>query len=96
MTDEIKARPAPQIQINTGDEITRGRYANALLLSYSREEFLLDWLLNSPSGAHLVSRIIVSPGHIKSIIETLKINMEQYEQKFGRIEVGDNPEQRFH
>jgi hypothetical protein len=86
----------PQIQINTADEISRGRYSNALLASHSPEEFILDWLLNSPNGPHLVSRIIVTPGNAKRVLEALQTNIAQYEDKFGTINVIEPGMQKFH
>jgi hypothetical protein len=37
-------------------------------LNSGADEFILDWLLNSPNGTQLVSRIMVSPFDIKRII----------------------------
>ena len=84
-----------QIQINTGDEMSRGRFSNNMIIAHSPEEFIIDWLLSSPSGTHLVSRIIVSPGHIKRIISTLNDNLNNYEQKFGNIKEIEPGEQKF-
>ena len=88
-------QPQP-IQINTGDDILRGRYSNTVIVSHGSDEFILDWILNSPSGAHLVSRVIVSPSHIKKIIDVLTVNISQYEKKFGPIKVIDPSDQKFH
>jgi hypothetical protein len=96
MDDQSKPENMHQIQIITGDEMSRGRYSNSMMVSHSADEFILDWLLNSPNGAHLISRIIVSPAHIKRIIGTLKENIDNYEKQFGpvrEIGVGD---QKFH
>ncbi|HOU77248.1 MAG TPA: DUF3467 domain-containing protein [Syntrophales bacterium] len=88
--------PEQSIQINTGDEIVRGRYSNTLLIGHGPEEFILDWLLSSPSGTHLVSRVIVSPGHVRRIIDALTFNLKQYEQKFGPVKVIEPAEQKMH
>jgi len=88
--------PAQQIQINTGDELMRGRYSNSLIVSHSPEEFIMDWLLNSPSGTFLVSRIMVSPGSLKRIINALAENLEKYERQYGPIRVIEAGEQKFH
>jgi hypothetical protein len=85
-----------QIQINTGDELMRGRYSNSLIVSHSPEEFILDWLLNSPSGTFLVSRTIVSPGSLRKIINALTENLEKYERQYGPIKVIESGEQKFH
>ena len=80
-----------QLQINTVDEVSRGRYSNAMLVAHGPEEFVLDWLLQSPNGPHLVARIIVSPGHAKRIVAALQENIERYEENFGVIRMTDNP-----
>ena len=71
---------AQTMQINTVDEVSRGHYSNSMLVSHGPEEFIIDWLLQSPNGVHLVSRIIVSPGHMKRIVSALQENLEKYEQ----------------
>jgi len=74
-----------QIQINTTDEVSRGRYSNLMLVSHSQDEFILDWLLSSPNGAHLLSRIVMSPGNLKRAIAALTANLKQYEGEFGEV-----------
>ena len=93
---ESTGQQRQQIQVTTGDELSRGRFSNNLLIGHSTEEFILDWILNSPSGMHLVSRIIVTPGHMKRILGALNENLRRYEQSFGAISVFDAPDQRFH
>jgi hypothetical protein len=82
--------------INTGDELSRGRFSNTMIISHSPEEFMIDWLLSSPTGTHLVSRIIVSPGHIKRIISALNDNLNKYESKFGKVKEIQADEHKFH
>ncbi|MBN2539433.1 MAG: DUF3467 domain-containing protein [Deltaproteobacteria bacterium] len=85
-----------QVQINTRDEMSRGRYSNNMLVTHSPEEFVIDWLLNSPGGTHLVSRILVSPGHMKRIVSALVGNLKKYESRFGEIKTVESTEQKFH
>lgn len=92
---ESKKQPKP-VPINTGDELSRGRYSNSMLVTHSPEEFVIDWLLNSPGGTHLVSRIIVSPGHMKRIAAALQDNIRKYESRFGEIQAAQAGEQKFH
>lgn len=79
------------IQINTGDETSRGRYSNTMFVAHGPEEFIIDWLLNSPNGTHLVSRIIVTPAHMKRICGVLAENVRLYEQSFGEIKLIESP-----
>ncbi len=92
---EQSDQPKP-VSINTGDEMSRGRYSNSLLVSHTPEEFILDWILNSPGGASLVSRIIVSPGHMKRIVSALKDNLEKYEERLGEIKAIKQGDKTFH
>jgi len=96
MANDNPPKGTQQIQIITGDEMARGRYSNNMAVSHSPEEFIIEWLLNSPSGTHLVSRIIVSPGHIKRIIDALSENLQKYESKFGSVRVIEKKDQAFH
>jgi hypothetical protein len=88
---ETKRTEQPPVQINTGDEISRGRYSNTLLVAHGPEEFIMDWLLQSPNGPHLISRIIVTPAHMKRIVKALQENLENYERSFGEIRVFEPP-----
>jgi hypothetical protein len=96
MADTPDTQKSQQIQINTTDEISRGRYSNLMLVSHSPDEFILDWLLNSPNGPHLVSRIILSPSNVKRAIEALTINLKQYEDKFGAVKLIEPGDQNVH
>jgi hypothetical protein len=95
-TPESTTQPRQQIQVSTGDEVSRGRFSNNLLMAHSAEEFILDWILNSPSGMHLVSRIIVTPGHMKRIVGALTENLRRYEKEFGPVTAFEVPDQKFH
>ena len=96
MSNEKPPEGGQQIQIITGDEMSRGRYSNSMAVSHTPEEFIIEWLLNSPSGTHLVSRIIVSPGHMKRVIDALTDNLRKFENNFGVVKVLDKKAQEFH
>ncbi len=96
MPNEKPPGEPPQIQIITGDEMSRGRYSNNMAVSHSPEEFIIDWLLNSPSGTHLVSRVIVTPGHMRRVIDALSDNLRKYETKHGSVRVVGPEDQAFH
>ncbi|MBW2630344.1 MAG: DUF3467 domain-containing protein [Deltaproteobacteria bacterium] len=87
---------AKQVQIKTSDEMSRGRYSNNMLVTHSPEEFVIDWLFNFPGGTHLVSRIVVSLGHMKRIVAALEDNLKKYESSFGEIKSVESSEQKFH
>ena len=88
---ELKKNDPQSVQINTGDDLSRGRFSNTMLVVHGPEEFILDWLLQSPNGPHLVSRIIVTPMHMKRIVKALQENVETYERNFGEIRMVEPP-----
>jgi hypothetical protein len=96
MDDQSKTEKVQQIQINTGDELSRGRYSNSMIASHSADEFILDWLFNSPNGVHLVSRVMVSPSHVKRIITALQESLDNYEKQFGLVKEIQPDDKKIH
>lgn len=86
----------PTLEVNTGDEQSRGRYSNNVIIVHSPEEFIIDWLLGSHSGTHLVARTIVSPGHFKRLIAAMEENLANYESKFGPVKAIEPTDRVFH
>lgn len=82
-----------QIQIKMPDDILKGAYANAMQVSHTQEEFVLDFMNLSPQqGVGIVnSRVIISPGHLKRVIAAMQTNLKQYEDRFGQIKAADAP-----
>jgi len=82
-----------QIQIKIEDPVFKGVYANAMAVSHSKEEFVLDFMNIFPhQGAGIVTaRVITSPGHLKRIISALSENLKRYESNFGKVEEAKPP-----
>ncbi len=96
MADNSGRSDAPQVQINASDEVARGRYSNNMLVTHTREEFILDFLLTAPNGTQLVSRVMVSPGHMKRVLSALADNMQKYEANFGEVVAPEVGHPQFH
>ena len=96
MANQPTEQQPQQIQVNTVDELSRGRFSNNILIAHNQEEFILDWMLNSPNGMHLVSRLVVTPGHMKRIVAALEDNLRRYEQTVGQIMTPEVGDQKFH
>lgn len=52
---------------------------------------MLDFMFAHPPQGELVSRLIVSPAHMKRILHALADNVSRYEQQFGAIEEAGEP-----
>ncbi len=84
-----------QIDIKATDEKLAGSYANMMQVSHNREEFILDFVNLFPPSGQLVSRVLVSPGHAKRIMQALQENIERYESQFEKIDSGQDNKQQF-
>ena len=81
-----------EVKIKVSDEDLKGFYSNLMQVSHTREEFCLDFFNFFPPQGVLVSRIILSPSHLKRMIMALGENLKKYEEKFGKIEVAKESE----
>ena len=86
--------PNQQINIKIEDAVLKGAYTNAMAVSHSKEEFVLDFMNIYPwqKAGIVTARVITSPGHMKRIYKALEENIKKYEQKFGKIEEAKEPE----
>ena len=59
------------IHIKIPEDILRGVYANQMVVRHSREEFVLDFINVCPPEGIVNARVIVSPGHLKRMVNAL-------------------------
>lgn len=86
--NQPKQAPA-NIQIKDG--FAGGEYANNMRVGIGKEEFLLMFdNIVAPSG-RVVGKIIVSPGHMKRIVNVLNDSIKKYEEQFGNVEAAESP-----
>lgn len=90
MTTENSNRKPMNIKIT--DEELKGRYANLVRITHTREEFILDYINMVPPQGAVTARVITSPGHVKRLIRALSDNLRLYEQKFGQVREAAEPE----
>ncbi len=77
------------VEIKVDESIAEGRFCNFINISNSMEEFIFDFLFVNPSPApgygKLISRMILTPGHAKRLLNALGHNLHEYELRFGEI-----------
>jgi hypothetical protein len=63
------------------------------MINHAENEFVLDFAYLQPSSpaAKVRARIISSPKHTKRLLAALQKNVERYEERFGVIELSDDP-----
>ena len=97
MADDDESGGAPhqhhhhQMAIQADPATSLGVYANLMMVSHRKEEFILDFLFVPPQqpsagqSAALRSRVITTPEHAKRIVRALQENIQRYEASFGVI-----------
>lgn len=83
-----------KIQVNFPNNLRGGVYCNNLVITHTKEEFIMDFMMITPPFGSVVSRVIMSPGHIKRTIAALQDNVSKYEDKFGRIMPAEEPKHK--
>ncbi|MCF8297102.1 MAG: DUF3467 domain-containing protein [Melioribacteraceae bacterium] len=64
-----------------------GVYTNVAMINHSKNEFVLDFILDVAGNANLVSRVITNPTHMKKFHQVLGDNIKKYEGNFGEIKL---------
>ena len=94
MSDEAP----PKLQVQVDEDIAQGVYANLGRLNHTENEFVLDFAFIQPSNgrAKVRARVVSSPRHTKRLLMALQKNLERYEERFGRIELGPDEDPIVH
>jgi len=79
-------KPTAELQIQIPPHVQHGVYANQMIVTHSKEEFILDFVLATPPVGVVSARVIVSPAHAKRILQALADNIARYEATFGTID----------
>ncbi len=79
------------MNVKITDEELKGRYANLVRITHTREEFILDFINMVPPQGAVTARVITSPGHLKRLIRALSGNLKLYEKSFGSIREASAP-----
>ena len=83
-----------EMRIEFPKELVGGVYSNNMAVTHTREEFIMDFLMMAPPSGAMTARVIVSPGHMKRILNALNENILNYEEKFGKIHAAEEPREK--
>ena len=73
------------MQVEAENSTLKGGYSNNALISHTKEEFVLDFMLIHPPKGLLINRTIMSPAHFKRMVKAMQENLSKYESQFGQI-----------
>ncbi|MDH3627999.1 MAG: DUF3467 domain-containing protein [Acidobacteriota bacterium] len=74
-----------KIKVKVPESVLPGVYSNQMVVSHTREEFVMDFANLFPPEGVINARVIVSPGHLKRLVRALSDNLARYEAKFGPV-----------
>ena len=83
-----------EIQVTFPEQLKGGVYSNNMVVTHTREEFILDFLMVSPPAGTVTARVILSPGHARRVVAALTDNIRKYEASFGAIPATEEPQGR--
>ena len=88
----------PKLQVQIDEDVAQGTYSNLVLLNHTENEFVIDFAFLQPTNgrAKIHTRIISTPRHTKRLLQALQKNVERYEERFGRIDIGAEDEPLLH
>lgn len=91
--DEKARNDAGRIEIKLPDDMAGGVYANNMVVTHTREEFVLDFLaVFHPKAGVVASRVVLSPGHLKRVVRALSENLARYEAQHGVLQEAKSPD----
>ena len=78
-----------QLQIELGEKEAEGIYSNLAIITHSPAEFIIDYTRVTPGvpRARVLSRIIMTPQHMKLLLGAMQENITRYESQYGEIRV---------
>ena len=80
-----------EMKVAFPENLRGGVYANNMVITHTKEEFILDFMMITPPIASVTARVVISPGHMKRIVSALKLNLDKYESKFGKLAEAAEP-----
>ncbi len=80
-----------EVQVVFPDNLKGGAYSNLMVVTHTKEEFVLDYLMVTPPVGSVTARVVISPGHMKRMISALTENLNKYEFKFGKLTAAEEP-----
>lgn len=85
------------MNIELPEDVAEGIYSNLAIIAHSQSEFVLDFIRMVPNvpKAKVKSRVIVTPFHIKRLLNALQDNIKKYEDKHGEIKEGKSSQNPF-
>ena len=86
-------QPQGQVKLVVSDQQSLGTYANFVSIVHNFAEFIMDFgrVVPGRDDVQVVSRVVMTPIHVKQLLRALTENVAIYERNFGEIPEGPKP-----
>jgi hypothetical protein len=76
-----------KLNIDLPEDVANGVYSNLTVITHSPSEFVCDFVQMMPGvpSAKVRSRVVMTPGNAKKLLNALKDNIQKYEESHGQI-----------
>jgi hypothetical protein len=76
------------------DDMLSGAYANSVMVGHSASEFFFDFITGFYPTAAVSSRVITSAHHMPRIVDTLKMALQQYRNRYSPPQQPPPPQEK--
>lgn len=80
-----------EVKVSFPENLRGGVYSNSMVITHTKEEFILDFMMISPPFGSVTARVVTSPGHMKRMLSALTENLKKYESRFGKLAEAAEP-----
>jgi len=80
-----------EVKVSFPENLRGGVYSNNMVITHTKEEFILDFMMITPPVGSVTARVVISPGHMKRMVSALKVNLDKYESRFGKLAEAAEP-----
>ena len=87
----VQQEPIQQKGVIFLDKLKGGVYANKVVVTHTKEEFIIDFMVVASETCAVTSRVILNPAHMKRIVTQLHDDVVKYQDTFGKITAVEEP-----
>jgi len=80
-----------EVKVSFPENLRGGVYSNSMVVTHTKEEFILDFMMITPPFGSVTARVVTSPAHMKRMVSALKLNLDKYESRFGKLTEAAEP-----
>lgn len=80
-----------EVKVSFPESLRGGVYSNNMVITHTKEEFILDFMMITPPVGSVTARVVTSPAHMKRMVSALRTNLDKYESRFGKLAEAAEP-----